>query len=90
MSARQTYEIGCEVVGAKPTPTIEWTKGGIPLQNVRRTVSRSMSAVVTEDRKRETETETERRKTKNKECERVVRLPTGYMCGADVDQREFS
>lgn len=38
LSANTTYEIGCEVVGAKPKPTIEWTKGGVPLKNVRETV----------------------------------------------------
>ncbi|XP_058802199.1 nephrin-like [Phymastichus coffea] len=39
LSAGMTYEIGCEVVGAKPEPTIEWTKGGVALKNVRQTVS---------------------------------------------------
>ena len=39
LSAGTTYEIVCEVVGAKPEPTIEWTKGGIALRNVRQTVS---------------------------------------------------
>ncbi|KAL7306722.1 hypothetical protein TKK_0001391 [Trichogramma kaykai] len=39
LSAGMTYGIGCEVVGAKPTPTIEWTKAGVALKNARQTVS---------------------------------------------------
>ncbi|KAJ8673155.1 hypothetical protein QAD02_004417, partial [Eretmocerus hayati] len=39
LSAGTTYEIACEVVGSKPTPTIEWTKGGVVLHDVRQTVS---------------------------------------------------
>ncbi|XP_015173003.1 PREDICTED: synaptogenesis protein syg-2-like isoform X6 [Polistes dominula] len=38
-SAGTTYEIGCEVVGARPTPKITWSKGSITLRNARLTVS---------------------------------------------------
>nr|XP_050848217.1 nephrin-like isoform X3 [Vespula vulgaris] len=38
-SAGTTYEIGCEVVGARPMPKITWSKGSIALRNTRQTVS---------------------------------------------------
>ncbi|XP_076666600.1 neural cell adhesion molecule 2 isoform X4 [Andrena cerasifolii] len=38
-SAGTTYEIGCEVVGARPTPKIVWTKGSAMLRNARQTMS---------------------------------------------------
>ncbi|XP_047349272.1 hemicentin-2-like isoform X3 [Vespa velutina] len=38
-SAGTTYEIGCEVVGARPTPKITWSKGSIALRTTRQTVS---------------------------------------------------
>lgn len=38
LSAGKTYEIGCEVVGAKPNPTIAWCKGSTILRNARQTV----------------------------------------------------
>nr|XP_034177822.1 nephrin-like isoform X6 [Osmia lignaria] len=38
-SAGTTYEIGCEVVGARPTPKITWSKGSIMLRNARQTMS---------------------------------------------------
>ena len=38
LSARATYKIGCEVVGARPTPKITWNKGNSVLQNSRQTV----------------------------------------------------
>ncbi|XP_043490333.1 nephrin-like isoform X4 [Polistes fuscatus] len=39
LSAGTLYEIGCEVVGARPTPKITWSKGSITLRNTRLTVS---------------------------------------------------
>jgi len=38
LSAGKTYEIGCEVVGARPSPTITWSKGNMILRNARETV----------------------------------------------------
>ncbi|XP_076234570.1 protein turtle homolog B isoform X2 [Calliopsis andreniformis] len=38
-SAGTTYEIGCEVVGARPTPKIVWSKGSTTLRNARQTMS---------------------------------------------------
>ncbi|XP_076645237.1 neural cell adhesion molecule 2 isoform X3 [Halictus rubicundus] len=38
-SAGSTYEIGCEVVGAIPTPKIIWSKGSTTLTNARQTMS---------------------------------------------------
>lgn len=37
-SAGKTYEIGCEVVGARPEPKITWSKGNLILRNARQTV----------------------------------------------------
>ncbi|KAG7202848.1 hypothetical protein KM043_009999 [Ampulex compressa] len=34
-SAGTTYEIGCDVVGARPTPKITWSKAGTTLKNTR-------------------------------------------------------
>ncbi|KAL0127606.1 hypothetical protein PUN28_003118 [Cardiocondyla obscurior] len=39
LSAGKTYEIGCEVVGARPSPTITWSKGNMILRNARETTS---------------------------------------------------
>ncbi|XP_025075061.1 nephrin-like isoform X4 [Pogonomyrmex barbatus] len=39
LSAGKTYEIGCEVVGARPGPTITWSKGNMILRNARETTS---------------------------------------------------
>ncbi|KAM0733080.1 Protein turtle-like protein B [Formica fusca] len=39
LSAGKTYEIGCEVVGARPEPTITWSKGNTILRNARETRS---------------------------------------------------
>ncbi|XP_072767809.1 nephrin isoform X7 [Anoplolepis gracilipes] len=39
LSAGKTYEIGCEVVGARPGPTIAWSKGNTILRNARETTS---------------------------------------------------
>ncbi|XP_078037825.1 synaptogenesis protein syg-2 [Augochlora pura] len=38
-SAGTTYEIGCEVVGARPTPKIIWSMGSTTLRNTRQTMS---------------------------------------------------
>ncbi|XP_054010328.1 hemicentin-2-like isoform X6 [Hylaeus anthracinus] len=38
-SAGTTYEIDCEVVGARPTPKIIWSKGSTILRNARQTTS---------------------------------------------------
>ncbi|CAL1684767.1 unnamed protein product [Lasius platythorax] len=39
LSAGKTYEIGCEVVGARPVPKITWSKGNTILRNARETTS---------------------------------------------------
>ncbi|XP_020707094.2 protein turtle homolog A-like isoform X3 [Athalia rosae] len=39
LSAGTTYEIVCEVVGARPTPEVTWSKGSVRLRNARQTVS---------------------------------------------------
>ncbi|XP_024935494.1 nephrin isoform X2 [Cephus cinctus] len=39
LSVGTTYEIGCEVVGARPMPTITWSKGSMTLRNARQTMS---------------------------------------------------
>ncbi|XP_029178143.1 hemicentin-2-like isoform X2 [Nylanderia fulva] len=39
LSAGKTYEIGCEVVGARPAPKITWSKGNAILRNARETTS---------------------------------------------------
>ncbi|XP_012235843.1 neural cell adhesion molecule 2-like isoform X5 [Linepithema humile] len=38
-SANRSYDIGCEVVGAKPSPTIAWSKGNTILRNAREMTS---------------------------------------------------
>lgn len=38
LSADNTYELWCEVAGAKPAPTITWWKGSMPMRNTRELV----------------------------------------------------
>ncbi|XP_075223837.1 nephrin-like [Lycorma delicatula] len=39
LSAEQTHEINCEVVGARPKPFITWLKGNTPLKNTHEEIS---------------------------------------------------
>ncbi|XP_055701881.1 nephrin-like [Phlebotomus papatasi] len=39
LSADNTYELWCEVAGAKPAPTITWWKGSMPMRNTRELTS---------------------------------------------------
>lgn len=38
MSADQSYEVSCEVVGARPAPIVSWWKGAEPQRNTRESV----------------------------------------------------
>lgn len=39
LSAEQTYELECEVVGSRPEPSVTWWKGSTQMKNTRETVS---------------------------------------------------
>ncbi|KAB0805670.1 hypothetical protein PPYR_02640, partial [Photinus pyralis] len=39
LSAENTYELSCEVIGSRPAPTITWWKGSIQMINTRETSS---------------------------------------------------
>ncbi|KAF5271274.1 hypothetical protein FQA39_LY18832 [Lamprigera yunnana] len=39
LSAENTYELSCEVIGSRPAPTITWWKGSVQMINTRETAS---------------------------------------------------
>lgn len=39
LSADNSYQLSCVVIGARPTPTITWWKGSTPMKNTHEIVS---------------------------------------------------